>query len=137
MDAGRLIRERRDAAKLTQDDVAAQVGVSPGAVSQWETGRAHPRRATAIRLEQLFKANGSILDALGYVADPSVTPRRRRRRAPEIVITNYDVLLEQAFRRIDTLESEVERLSQLAEASIAAMDADDEQAPDETGAARG
>lgn len=65
-DSAALIRRFRERAKLSQEDLALAVGVSFGAVSQWETGRTHPRRATAVRLDQSLGANGEIIQSLGY-----------------------------------------------------------------------
>lgn len=61
-----MIRRYRELSELKQDELAAAVGVSFGAVSQWETGRTHPRRAIAMKLDQLLGAGGEIMGALGY-----------------------------------------------------------------------
>lgn len=72
--AGAVILEHRERSKLSQDEVALALGVTEGAVSQWETGRAHPRRANALRLDALLKADGAITEALGYAAPSSSAP---------------------------------------------------------------
>jgi transcriptional regulator with XRE-family HTH domain len=49
-DLGRRIQAARERKRVTQADLAAQLGVTDNAVTQWETGRAAPRaeRLTAI-----------------------------------------------------------------------------------------
>ncbi|MGC9983433.1 MAG: helix-turn-helix domain-containing protein [Polyangia bacterium] len=42
---GDLIRTVRESCSLSQAELAQQLGVVPGTVSAWETGRAHPRGA--------------------------------------------------------------------------------------------
>lgn len=45
----------RDSAKLTQDIVANELGVTQGAVSQWEKGETFPSTENLIKLAALFK----------------------------------------------------------------------------------
>jgi transcriptional regulator with XRE-family HTH domain len=67
--AGELTRHYREGAELTLEEVAAKLGVSPGAVGHWETGRTSPRRGNAIKLDRLFNADGRLIAAFGYVID--------------------------------------------------------------------
>jgi transcriptional regulator with XRE-family HTH domain len=54
------LRRRRQAAGLSQEDLAAVVGVTPQAISLWERGRRRPRPATVARiLEALRMLEGS------------------------------------------------------------------------------
>ena len=62
---GRLIREARQLAGLTQDELARRLGTTQSAVSNWERGHDTPRVDTLAR----------ILEACGFVAD--VTFRRQ------------------------------------------------------------
>ncbi len=41
MNLGKNIYERRKAMDMTQDDLAAKLGVSPQAVSKWENNHSH------------------------------------------------------------------------------------------------
>jgi len=63
---GERLHQLRAQRGLSQEDVAVEVGVSPGAVSQWETGRVSPRRATAILVDRLLAADGDLLRSFGY-----------------------------------------------------------------------
>ena len=44
MNLGRILIENRHKRGITQDELAAHIGVSKGAVSKWETGGAKPRK---------------------------------------------------------------------------------------------
>ncbi len=48
---------KREAVKLTQEEVAKQLGVGQSAVSMWETGKSVPRPAILKKLAQLFKCS--------------------------------------------------------------------------------
>ena len=61
-----VIKRYRDAVPLTQAEVAGALGITEGAVWQWERGRTHPSRARAIRLDRLLGASGALVAALGY-----------------------------------------------------------------------
>jgi transcriptional regulator with XRE-family HTH domain len=74
MDAGAEIRQFREAGNYSQEDVALALNVTFGAVSQWETGRTHPRRGTAARLDKFLGAEGVILTALGYAMPTGSQP---------------------------------------------------------------
>ncbi len=51
---GEVLRERRQAAGLTQEWVAEQLGVSRQAVSKWETGSAEPSTSNLLALAKLY-----------------------------------------------------------------------------------
>lgn len=55
------IKELREAAGLTQAEVARVMGVDPAAVARWDTGQLLPRAAKLPRLADLF---GCTIDAL-------------------------------------------------------------------------
>ena len=75
---GRRIAETRRSLELTQQDLADRVGVSPQAVSKWETDGSLPDVAL---LSPLAKTLGLDLDALvtgeGYGALPDAPPAPR------------------------------------------------------------
>lgn len=60
---GQRLKESRKATRLTQDDVAAELGVNRQAVSAWENGREMPRCDAWFRIGPLY---GVSLDYLVY-----------------------------------------------------------------------
>lgn len=50
-----LLTEAMLRLKLTQTEVAARVGVSQGAVSDWESGKKIPRLPSALRLAAVLE----------------------------------------------------------------------------------
>lgn len=64
--AGAELKKARNAAGLTLDQLAAAVGVTQSAVTQWEAGRVAPRLQKAIALDDALQAGGAILTAFGY-----------------------------------------------------------------------
>lgn len=66
MTAGERLRELRELAELTLEDVGLKLGVTPGAVAHWERGRFTPRRGHAAKLDQMLGASGEVLAMFGY-----------------------------------------------------------------------
>jgi len=84
------LRSRREAVGMSQEELAIAVGVSPGMVSQWETGKAAPRRPKAMRIDESLGAAGAVLDAFGYgtpagVEDQIVALTERVRQQGELI----------------------------------------------------
>ncbi len=132
MVVGELIREHRERAGLSQAEVALKVGKTDGAVSQWETGRALPRRDVAFKLDRVLGADGQIAAAMGYQLPSD---------APSVVgdLAELQVLVNTHEDRIAALEALVEgmaaRLVALAERTTLPDD-DDVQRPDGSRAVR-
>lgn len=57
------IRELRAARRMSQDRLAAAIGVSKSLVSQFESGKAIPQEGTAQRLDEVFGTGTAIQDA--------------------------------------------------------------------------
>jgi transcriptional regulator with XRE-family HTH domain len=55
-DYGAWLRWARTAARMSQREVAAIVGVSVATVSRWESGDRHPKHATRLLLTQVLGA---------------------------------------------------------------------------------
>ena len=75
--SGGLIKKLRARLGITQTELAALVGVSPGAVTQWETGVISPRgqnRAALVALRKLGRR-----DVVRLLEQKGVAPSRRRR----------------------------------------------------------
>ena len=63
-----VLQQARSEAGVSQRELARLVEVSPGAVSQWETGETAPREETTVALERVLKLDpGSLGSLLGYV----------------------------------------------------------------------
>lgn len=54
---GKKIREFRESKSMTQSQVATAVGVTVGAVSQWENGRCRPNAVVLLRLAKFFECS--------------------------------------------------------------------------------
>lgn len=61
---GTLIRKTRKLRGMTIAEFAAALGVTEGAVSQWETGRFGPRRELQIRISQSLDVPWSMIFGL-------------------------------------------------------------------------
>lgn len=55
---------------MTQEQVAAHLGVTKGAVSGWETGQWGLRRNNAKKLDELFGCEGRLLEAFYPTTNP-------------------------------------------------------------------
>jgi transcriptional regulator with XRE-family HTH domain len=66
------IRAAREAANLTQIDLAKKLGVNQGCISRYETGTGRPHVDVAFKLAKLLKIDLDII-----LARPQ--PKRRRR----------------------------------------------------------
>jgi DNA-binding transcriptional regulator YiaG len=75
----RAIRALRRRLKLTRVQFAKLVGVSPGSIFGWETGRTVPRGGSRARLGELKKAGPRAHQ--GRARGGAARGRRRRRRA--------------------------------------------------------
>src|SRR2546422_4249387 len=73
---GKLQRLRQHLG-LSQEELAAQLGVSFATVNRWEAGRSKPQRAQLAKFEKLWEEAG--LDDEAATGDTPVSPGRRRR----------------------------------------------------------
>ena len=58
---GEILKQHREACKMTQEFVAEAVGVSRQAVSKWENGTSDPSTSNLIALAKLFKISAEDL----------------------------------------------------------------------------
>lgn len=66
---GKAIRETREMLGMSPTELAESVGVTPGAISQWENGRTSPRQHHQIAVAQTLNVPWSLLFGLdGEVA---------------------------------------------------------------------
>jgi len=75
----RLIRKLRMRLGISQGDVAALVGVSPGAVAFWEQGRSRPRERTKAAIVALRKLGRR--DVKKLLAEKAQAPKRKAKAA--------------------------------------------------------
>lgn len=61
---GATIRQLREFRGPTIDEFAEMVGVTPGAVSQWETGRYTPRQEMQVRIARALEVPWSTIFGL-------------------------------------------------------------------------
>lgn len=69
------IRAVRDRLRMTREQFAKLVGVSPGSIFGWESGRTLPRRGSLARLRDLRKVG--VKAARASVSGPTRAGRRR------------------------------------------------------------
>lgn len=60
-----ILKNLRKRKNVTQIQLAAAIGVSPGNVGDWETGKSHPNYMALIRLVKFFDVSADILLGLG------------------------------------------------------------------------
>ena len=65
---GEMIRKVRELQGLSPAELAAAVGVTPGAVSQWETGRYTPRQQVQVAIAHALSVPHSLLFNLDGLA---------------------------------------------------------------------
>lgn len=113
-----MIKRHREARGETQEDIGLAVGVSFGAVSQWEKGRTLPRRGVAFKLDAYLQADGEIIAALGYTR-PTIS---------EAPVTNAH-LLEVLEGLVEVVADNQWMLRQIADSRGIALQARSKRAP--------
>lgn len=76
------VRANRDRLGLTQDELAARVGLTGSSVSQWEAGRARPRAGVLLQLSEVFGVSVSELLGEGARVPRSREAAGRSRTVP-------------------------------------------------------
>ena len=89
-----MLRRRREARGLTQEQLAHLIGRTGGVVSEWERGKHSPRRAVLRRVDDVLEAGGEIVAAF-Y---PSSTELERLRADHEALEERVAQLAEQMVR---------------------------------------
>lgn len=106
MDIGKKIALCRKKARMSQEALAAELGISRQAVSRWETGEAVPDTGKVVELSRIFSVTTDYLlldevtEARRY--DPensvlSVSPAAERRRKFRIVFGTVMAVLGTTF----------------------------------------
>lgn len=89
------------------EDVGLAVGVSEGAVWQWEVGRTTPRRNTAVKVDRYLDADGEVLAAFGYAP---ITPPPDELAELRTQLAALATLVHSLDADVQTLGAEVKRL---------------------------
>lgn len=100
MKMGQRIREAREAAQLTQAQVADACQVSPQAVSAWETGR-----AKKIEGESLFRLADVLRVSARYLATGQQTGKISKTISDELMTDLGDLSLEKQKIVLDLIRS--------------------------------
>ena len=99
MGIGKRIREARLARSYTQEELAALLGVTKGAVANYESGVSHPKEAVLYRLFEVLSVDANFLyqDVPGCCDRPALSPAERS------LLENYRRLSDYARETIDYL----------------------------------
>lgn len=73
IDFGARLAERRNELGLSQDDLAAKVGVTQGAISHFETGIRYPSLETLVRLQEELRI--TLVPLWATMADEQAAPQ--------------------------------------------------------------
>ncbi|MBQ7778356.1 MAG: helix-turn-helix transcriptional regulator [Oscillibacter sp.] len=55
------IRALRKANNMTQDELAARLGVKPPAISKWEKGLTYPKMENVLKMSEIFGVSMSVV----------------------------------------------------------------------------
>jgi len=99
MDIGTKIKEARLAAKLTQEQVADELGVSRQTISNWENGKTYPDIVRIIKMSDLYsisldhllkeKETSTMTNYLDYLEESTNTVKSKNRLSESIIISVY------------------------------------------------
>ena len=122
VERGRRLKELREAAGLLQRQVGAAFDIDKAAVSEWERGKSNPDRKKLVQLDELYEANGEVLELFDV------------RRVDEIDLLRADVdRLNGEVSRLDAsnvdLEATVRELAALVRERLRAAADDGRSAP--------
>lgn len=101
-----LMKKRREDLGLSQLQLANAVGVTPGAISQIETGKITPKRETAQRIDDELRASGAVLEAFGFV-----TPAAAPEWVPLEQHKDLAAKVEDLIQQVQDLTAQVDRLT--------------------------
>lgn len=110
---GEILRRHRERTGVSMEELAQDVGVSEGAVWQWEAGRTTPRRAVALKVDQRLSANGDVARGFGYA--PISPPDDQGGWVSLEQHVRLQDQVETLVARVQELGAEVERLRKRAD----------------------
>lgn len=98
MNIGARLNQARIEAKLTQEQVAAALGVSRQTISNWENGKTYPDIVSVIKLSDLYEISLDLLlkgkdppttDYIDYLAHSTNTVKSRQHLSTVILMSVY------------------------------------------------
>lgn len=113
--AGQLLKELRSTLDVSQLQLAVAIGVTPGAISQIETGKTSPKRETAQKIDDALKAGGQVMRIFGFSEpvrglDPEVLTQLDVRYAPMEMAESGLATMERLADDLEKLRKRVARL---------------------------
>lgn len=88
MSIGSRIKERREAIGLTQEELAAELGVSKGAIGNYESGQSYPKIDNMIQLFKALKTDAN------YIFQDDVIQK-------EVSLSNKEHVIIKKYRKLD------------------------------------
>ena len=100
MGIGKMIRARREALKLTQADLAKMIGVTPSAITNYESDVSHPKEKVLYQLFDALQCDANYLfsEAINTETPPPLTAEENNliNQYRELNTTGQKMLIEQA-----------------------------------------
>ena len=63
------IRALRESNNMTQEELAARLGVKPPAVSKWERGLTYPKMENVLKMSEIFGVSMSVVMGLAPIPE--------------------------------------------------------------------
>lgn len=101
-----FIKDYMEQEKLSQRDMARQVGVSNTAVSNWAKGKSTPNLRQLI---DIAKATGESLEILAMLIDPDLRSERSVTGAALLFARWYDKLPDEYRKRVDSFMLDIKK----------------------------
>lgn len=111
VERGRRMKELREAADLTQPQVAAAFDISKQAVGEWESGKSAPDRRKLIRLDVLYRAGGEVLRIYNVAPETEYVTRSEFNQLDERYHQRLDPTRTPLETQVDAIVALVEELA--------------------------
>ena len=100
------VKELREQKKIRQADLAKELSVSQGTLSNWERGVHDPDNASLIKLSEIFQCSIDYL--LGKSDNPNPQPQRAEKTALDALLADYPTTENyvELMRIVNTLSKE-------------------------------
>lgn len=101
-----LLKELRNRSGITQGQLAKEIGVSPGNVGDWETGKSKPGYLALASLARFFEVSADYLLELTYTANSSNVQLHNdsdRQLAQNIAMKNASMIVRESSENSSVL----------------------------------